>query len=304
MKEKWPRILNIVSIILIIVCIVMIFSLKNEINELKRVINQNQSMLQSNISSISSSLRNELDQQANLINDSGWTVAAIDSENKTVDMDFYVVPKTYSPEKTKASIICNEDEYAMNLENGRYVARITLPLFEQTSVSYVNFMEGDTVRSQELTWYINPRHDVIPDVYMNHFGSMTQNYGKDTITRVYTGSVEIDYDHKLMGKSIENVKVAVAVDGKEIWSDNPKLEVVSTDTYSSHYRVPFEQTFEIKKGAALLVYAEATDQNGWVYRSVLEDATISDKGNALPNGSLTLESDIYDVDGNLIFKAE
>ena len=219
-------------------------------------------------------------------------------------MDFHVVPKTYSPEKTKASIICNENKYAMNLENGRYVARIRLPLFEQTSVSYVNFMEDDTVRSQELTWHINPRHDVIPDVYMNHFGSMTQDYGKDTITRVYTGSVEIDYDHKLMGKSIENVKVAVAVDGKEIWSDNPKLEVVSTDTYSSHYRVPFEQTFEIKKGAALLVYAEATDQNGWVYRSVLEDATISDKGNALPNGSLTLESDIYDVDGNLIFKAE
>ena len=82
------------------------------------------------------------------------------------------------------------------------------------------------------------------------------------------------------------------------------MEVVSIDTYSSHYRVPFEQTFEIKKGAALLVYAEATDQNGWVYRSVLEDATISDKGNALPNGSLSLESDIYDLDGNLIFKAE
>ena len=86
MKEKWPRILNIVSTILIIVCLVMIFTLKNEVNDLKRVINQNQSMLQSNISSISSSLRNELDRQASLINDSGWTVAAIDTENKTVDI--------------------------------------------------------------------------------------------------------------------------------------------------------------------------------------------------------------------------
>ena len=117
-------------------------------------------------------------------------------------------------------------------------------------------------------------------------------------------NIEIDYDHKLMGKSIEAVKVVVAVDGEEIWSDNPKLEVVSTDTYSSHYSAPFEQTFEIKKGATLLIYAEATDQNGWVYRSVIEDATISDKGNALSNAPLSLESDIYDVDGNLIFKAE
>lgn len=304
MKEKWPKILNIVSIILLIACVVMIFSLKNEINELRRVVNQNQSMLQSNISAISSSIRNELDQQASLINDSGWTVAAIDTENKTVDMDFYVVPKTYNPEKTKASIICNEKEYSMNLENGRYVARIAIPLFEQTSVSCVNFNEDGTVRSQELTWYINPRYDVIPDVYMHHSGSMTQNYGKDTITRAYSGDIEIDYDHKLMGTSVDKVKVVVAVDGKEIWSDNPKLEVVSTDTYSSHYRVPFEQTFEIKKGATLLVYAEATDQNGWVYRTVLEDATISDKGNALPNGSLNQGSDIYDVDGSLIFKAE
>ena len=304
MKEKWPRILNIVSTILIIVCLVMIFTLKNEVNDLKRVINQNQSMLQSNISAISSSLRNELNQQASLINDSGWTVAAIDTENKTVDMDFYVVPKTYSPEKTKASIICNNNEHSMNLENGRYVATIALPLFEQTSVSCVNFMEDGIVRSQELTWYINPRHDVIPDVYMHHSGSMTQNYGKDTITRAYSGNIEIDYAHKLMGKSIEAVKVVVAVDGEEIWSDHPKLEVVSTDTYSSHYSAPFEQTFEIKKGATLLIYAEATDQNGWVYRSVIEDATISDKGNALSNAPLSLESDIYDVDGNLIFKAE
>ena len=304
MKEKWPRILNIVSTVLIIVCIVMIFILKNEVNDLKRVINQNQSMLQSNISAISSSLRNELDRQASLINDSGWTVAAIDTENKTVDMDFYVVPKTYSPEKTKASIICNDNEYPMNLENGRYVATIALPLFEQTSVSCVNFNEDGTVRSQELTWHINPRHDVIPDVYMHHYGSMTQNYGKDTITRAYSGNIEIDYDHKLMGKNIENVKVVLAIDGEEIWSDNPKVEVVSTDTYSSHYSVPFEQNFEIKKGAALLVYAEATDQNGWVYRTILEDATISDKGNALSNAPLSLESDIYDAEGNLIFRAE
>ncbi len=304
MKSKWQSILNIVSAILIVVCLVTIFLMKNEIDELKRIVNQNQSMLQSSISSISSSIRNELNEQASLINDGGWTAASIDTENKTVDIDFYVVPKTYSPEKTKAAIICNGNEYSMNLENGRYIAKITLPIFEQASVSHVNFTEDNTVRSQELTWHINPRHDVVPRVYMNHFGSMTQNYGKDTITRTYTGSIEIDYDHELMGNRIESVKVAAAVDGKEVWSDTPEVEVVSVDTYSSHYRVPFEQNLEIEKGAALLIYAEATDQNGWVYRTILEDSTISDKGNALPNGSLNLESDIYDVKGNLIFKAE
>lgn len=304
MKDKWPKLLNIVSLILIIVCIIMNISMRNEINELERIINQNQSMLQSSISAISGSIRNELDEQASLINDSGWTVSDIDTENKTVAFDFYVVPKTYSPERTVASIICNGSEYSMDLENGRYVATITLPIVEQTAVSHVNFMEDGIIRTQELNRYIIPRHDIVPSAYIHHSGSMRQDYGGSTIKRTYSGFIDIDYEHKLMGKSIEAVRITAVIDGKEVWSDKPKIEVKSSDVYSSHYRVPIEQTLEIENGATLLMYVEAIDQNGWIYRTVLEDAIISDKGNALYNKSLSEESDIYDADGNLLFKAE
>ena len=261
-------------------------------------------MLQSNISAISSNIHYELEQQASIVSDSGWDTKDIDFDNKTVVFDCYVIPKSYNPQHTTATILCNGEEVPMTLENGKYTAKITLSMFEDINIDGVNFIDNGIVNTQKLNWHINPKYDLIPTAYIYYSGSWSQDYG-ETITRKYSGYIDIDFEHKTFSEGIKELKVYMLIDGKEVWSDNPKIETLYNDGYIQSCRADIQQNFELKRGSTILMYAEATDYNGWVYRTILEDATIGEKGNSIPNNDIQQsEADIYDAEGNLLYKAD
>jgi len=302
MKEKWQKILNILSFVLLVVCFVRIGWLNNEISNLRNTMNNNRSMLQSSIDAISSNVRYELEQASNLLSDSSWNTGGLNVEDKTATFDCYVVPKVYSPEKTEATLVCNGEEYPMTLENSRYIAEITLPLFEESVVSGVQFSEDGTIRTQQLNWHINPRYDMVPTAYVNYSGSTRQNYEGTDIIRTYSGSAEIDFEHKGFAKINKDAQIVFLINGKEVWCHKPVLEEQYTDDYISHYTAEIEQSFKIKRGDTIEMYIEFSDSNGWRYRSIMEDATVGEKGNPVPNREYYhAEADIYDADGNKVF---
>ena len=304
MKEKWQKILSVATFVLLVFCVIRIMRLETDIANLKNTVNNAQSMLQSNISAISSNIRYELEQQTSLVSDSGWSTADLDLENKTVVLDCYVVPKTYNPQKTQVSLLCNNTEYPMMLENGRYVAEITLPVTEDIIVSGVNFTEYETISTEKVYWHITPRYDLIPQAQIYYSGSSTHNYDK-VISKKYSGYIDIDFEHKTYAKSIEKLDVYMEIDGKEVWHETPELEIMYEDGYISNYRAKIQQNFELERGSTVFMYAVATDNNGWKYRVVLEDATVSEKGNFMPNNDfIQYGADIYDADGELVMKAE
>ena len=134
MKDRWQKIFNVVSLILLVVCFMRIGGLKDDIRNLKNDVNNTQSMLQSSIDSISSNVRYEMEQANNLLSDSSWNTGGLDIENKTATLYCYVVPKVYTPEKTVATIMHNGNEIPMTLENGRYVAEFDVPLFNNCTI--------------------------------------------------------------------------------------------------------------------------------------------------------------------------
>ena len=303
MKDKWQKIISIVCVILLVVCVFRIGGLENEVADLKHQLLNTQSMLQSNISAISSKIRYELEQQSSLVSDSGWNTADLNLKDKTVVMECFVVPKSYNPDKTQASLICNETEYPMTLENGRYVTDINLSITEEITVSGVNFTEDGTISTEKLYWHINPQQDLIPSMLMYYSGSVSQNYDK-VITKKYSGHIDIDFEHKGFSKELEKLDVYMLIDDKEVWHGTPQLEMMYDDSYITNYRAEIQQNFEMQRGSKVLMYAEAVDANGWIYRIVLEDATVGEKGNFIPNRDFSqYEADIYDADRNLIFKA-
>ncbi len=303
MKEKWQKILNILSFVLLVVCFVRIGWLNNEISNLRNTMNNNRSMLQSSIDAISSNVRYELEQANNLLSDSSWSTGGLNIEKKTATLDCYVVPKVYNPQKTTSTIICNGTEYPMMLENGRYIAEITLPIFEESVVSSVQFSEDGTIRTQQLNWHINPRYDMVPTAYVIYSGSTRQNYEGNKITRTYSGHVEIDFEHKGLVSKIKDAEINVLIDAKKVWKDTPQIEEQYRDDYIAHYIMQMEQSFEVKKGTKIETYVQFTDDNGWIYRSVLEDVTIADDGTPEENREYYHpEAEIYDADGNLLFE--
>ena len=166
MKDRWQKIINILTLLLLIVCFVKIGWLQNDIQNLKNTVNNNRSMLQSSIDSISSNVRYEMEQANNLLSDSSWNTGGLDVENKTATLYCYVVPKVYNPEKTVATIIHNGNEVPMTLENGRYVAEFAVSLFDDCNIENVQFREDGTIRTQQLNWMLNPRYDLVPTAYV------------------------------------------------------------------------------------------------------------------------------------------
>ena len=103
----------------------------------------------------------------------------------------------------------------------------------------------------------------------------------------------------------KDVEIVTLVNGKEADRTRPELEELRNDEYMSNYRAEIEQSYEVKTGDTIEMYATFIDDNGWEYRSVLEDVTIGKKGELIENREhYNAEADIYDADGNLLFAVE
>ena len=301
MKEKWQKVINITTLILLIVCVVKIVSIEDKLSALKNTVNNNHSMLQNSIGSISSNIRYELEQQSSLVVDSGWSTRDLNLEEKTVTLDCYIVPKTYNPQKTTASILCNSAEIPMILENGRYTAEITLSLSDEYNISKVSFTEDGTISTHQLNWRISPADDLVPTAYMTFSGSSRHSYSGKNIKRTYEGYVEIDLVHKGFNTKIKQAEITVLIDGKEALKEQPEIELLVENEYTDMYRLYFNNSFDITHGSTLEMYVNVVDNNGWRYHNTLENILIAKNGSPQHISSYNAYADIYDSENNLIF---
>lgn len=302
MKEKFSAVYKIVCLVLLAVCCVKMLSMQNDIDRLQRDVDNYYSMVNSSIDSISSSVRYQLEEANNLLSDSGWTTEMVDLEEKTAVLSCYVLPKEYSPQDTSAAIICNGREIPMTLEKGSYTAQITLSLFDEVDVTNVQFTENGTVRTQQLNWHINPRYDMVPAAYMDFSGSHHSQFKKENIAVTYSGFVNIDFEHKGLVEQLETVEVVMLVNDEEIFNSQLPLKPMHSDEYIACYNADLEHSFELKRGDTFKMYAQFCDSNGWVYKRIIEDSTVGEKGNLLSNlKSHYSEADIYDKDGKLLY---
>ena len=302
MKEKSQKAFNILILILLVLCLFKMNTMNQEITRLRNTINSNYNSIQNSINSISNNVRYQMEEANNLLGDSGWNTGGLNMEEKTATISCYVVPKVYNPKETAATIICNNEAMPMTLKDGKYIAELVVPLFEQTIIDNVQFKENGTIRTQQLDWSINPRYDMIPTAYMYYSGGTSHSYKGDIITRKYTGYAEVDFAHNGIVKNIKDTEIVMLLNGKEVLCINPDLEqLLDTEDYAS-YRTRFEHSIEVKEGDTIELYMTFTDDNGWTYRGVLEDITIGAQGDPMPEHHQA-ESDIYDAEGNLLFNA-
>ena len=302
MKEKWQKVLNITTFILLIVCIVKIVSIEDKLSALKNTVNNNHSMLQNSIGTISSNIRYELEQQASLVIDSGWSTKDLNLEEKTVTLDCYVIPKTYNPQKTTASILCNGTEIPLTLENNRYTAEIKLFLSEEYNISNVSFTEDGTISTHQLNWRISPADDLVPTAYMSFSGSSRHSCSGKNIKRTYEGYVEIDLVHKGFNTKIKQAELTVIIDGKEALKEQPEIDLLVENEYTDMYRFYVNNSFDITSGSTIEMYVDVIDNNGWRYHTILENILITKDGSPQHISPYNAYADIYDSDNNLIFK--
>ena len=94
------------------------------------------------------------------------------------------------------------------------------------------------------------------------------------------------------------------LNGVETMRSTPKLEEINSNEDIAHYRTEFNQTLEVKVGDTVEMYMTVKDENGWIYRGILEVVEVGQDGNhKYTHDGFPAEADIYDADGNLLFEA-
>ena len=303
MNNKLQKLFNIVLCILLVLCLMQMNTMNQELKSLRNTMNNQYNSIQNSVNAISSNVRNQMEEANNLLTDSGWSTGGLNIEDKTAILSCYVVPKEYSPKGTVAELICNDKAVPMQLVNGKYVAEITLPLFEDMQISTVQFTENGAIRTQQLNWHISPRYDMVPSVYMYHSGGNGYTYRGENITKYYDGYLEIDVVHNGLAKNLKEAEIVTLLNGVETMRSTPKLEEINSNEDTAHYRTEFNQTLEVKAGDTVEMYMTVKDENGWIYRGILEDVEVGQDGNhKYTHDGFPAEADIYDADGNLLFE--
>ena len=318
MKQYIPTIISILSCILVVVSMIKIAQLEEQLNLMRNETSGRFSSLQSSISSISSNVSATLEEQANLLAASSYTVDNLDLAKRTVDITCCITPKIYQPDGTTATIVCNDKEYAMTLKEGSYQATFPIPLVESSMVEQVAFVKDGTVSTQSLQWYLSPRDEYLPYMFASFHGRSSSSNGNWFIT-TYDGSIDVTVEQKGgIENTVETLDLVQYVNGEEVYRESMlDLPQENTSYFGKQFNSslnsedPFDLTYKLDKsfetpaGGKMRLCVEMTDGTDLTYRCIIDGQTLDENGTRLEDDDFFRhECSIYDENNKLLYGSE
>ena len=251
-----------------------IADLKHQVNQLQCNLSNRVSEVQSSVQNISSEVYRQLEKEASLLADSGWNYGEVNLDDYTVELQCSISPKEYQPEVTEAVLVSEAGEYPMTLENGAYIAKIEIPIFEESQVLKVQFREDGLVRTEALNWYLSPRYECLPTAFVESGGwSFSRN--EDVWVLDLNGEVNIFLENKGGKFRAEEILLIQCIDGEEISREELPMEQMSAPDYYCE----LEKKIEVPFGCTFDLYIEVVDNYGLHHRNWLEHKIVDDAGN-------------------------
>ncbi len=332
MKKYIPTILTGAACALLAATLVQNMQLKEEVQQLNNNLSNRITNVESSINRITYNIQNTLEEGAALLLSDEWYFENADIEAGTVTAVLEVVPKEYHPEKTKATIICGDQEYPMTLQNGVYQTKVDVSLFKETYVSSVAFEEDGVIRRESLNWGLTPRYEFLPVVHAHFSGGSSGSHKDGIYTLQFDGDIRLNIDHTIGEDEIQSITVVEMLDNEitsrteismeEFWEQNDgnglesireaagqpatpvadyaPLDVYSKERVNSSYRVELDRKkVSIPYGSTYAMYVEVTDGYDLIHRSWVERIQILENGNRADNdhwwnGS---EASVFNADG-------
>lgn len=318
MKKNWQSILTVIMAILLIVCLIQINSLTDRVNQLNTNFTSQINIVRDSINNISRSVNDSLEQQASILSDAVWEYGKIDLEKRTAEVEVTITPKEYDT-NTHAYVSVGTQSFPLTLNNGSFVGTLELPLFQETYLDKVRFVEGNDTRTEKLDWYFAPMDEALPSIYADLSFNYSQTTVKDGKCQVnLNGDLNVNIDGA-NGVQIENIVLAVS-DGKndimrkditnEVSSDRdgsmtPEAALSMASGESRYFYYSVNENLTLESNNKYTVYCELIDANGLCYRSELLELNVDDKSASL--GDVTdcgSRASVYDSKGNLLYKEQ
>lgn len=307
MKERLKNILLVINTILLAVCLLQIKDLKTDLSNMKSNTSSQLSSILTNINNSYAYIEETLEKEASIVSKAEWEFGNIDVREGTVEVRAYVIPKEYQPDVTQAFFLCGDEEVAAEYKDGKYEVTMNVSLFKDVSIPSVLFKENEMIRTTSLDWFFNPRNELLPYVYAYNHGSVSFGKSKDKEnmgTWIFSGDLDIDVVAKNIEEfEVEKVEVIRYIDETEVERMDIMMDaMVAHNTFSYNWN----PTYEIPYGSRQDIFVDVTMRCGMVYRSMISSSGIDEQGNPLEDNIdlVSMESYIYDTDGNLLYGVE
>jgi len=307
MKGKFWQIITIVMCIALVFCVVQIDKMNSQLDQLQSNISHQMRDINNGINSIYNNVNNKLEEQVAFLSASAWHFGDADYKAQVVPVEVEITPKEYNPEKTKATLICNDKSYPMNLAGGTYYAQLKLGFFDTMKIDKVLFETDGVVRTELLGWSIVPRYDFLPIVNIDSSCTYYGNPNKATgIYAVeYVGGLNMNIANIRPEQNPNKTTVYVYIDDKLVNTEtltwDPNMQ--ESDEYYTHGYAEYKERFEVPYGSTLEIYG-AVQIDGLYHVCKLEQISVAENGNLKePTEEWRwrgAEGDIYDSTGKLL----
>lgn len=318
---------NILVAILVVVCVLCVFSIFQLISVKQSVSNIEQNL--NNISANISNLRSEMSYDINntiyednsLLISSDFTFENIDSDNMTADITVKLVPKEFT-EESSAVLICNGEEYAMTLLQGEFNATIGTGIFTDVNISRVIINTDGQQQTEILDWQVAPVYQLLPiiDAHLERNSSYSKSKYKHTAnlamyvyypatSRVLTAEVHLMVDGKVQ-ETIQLIKDSEPLSNNIYYDQDdevmPEYAGDGYRDYDMYVELGDELTIDMTVPATYEWQLEARDNNGLVYKQVLQRLVFDGLGNVddMLGHGFGEQMQIFDESGNLLYTYE
>lgn len=319
MKKHITLIVAVISCLLCAVCLYRISELNNEIKNLQGSYNNGMNDISRSISRIYSTIDAKLEEQANLVASTEAEYGELSIENKTVSLKYSIVPKEYS-DKTTVFVVCNDVEYPMTLENGKFTAEITLPLFEESKITAVKLINDGIIQTQADASYYTPKGEFLPSLYTNYYGSSSLTRKDGNYVQKYNGQFEINFNCNTSFTQVQTIYLIEVLDGEvisktEIPKNTTAFQINTSNGHSTAtvvypdnqetttYYFLVDNDPVIPSGSTYELYVEVVDNHNLHHVRLADKVITHDDGPSPEFDELYhhLEALIYDENGNLLY---
>ena len=295
--KRLTVLINLLMVVALVFCIVQIKDLERQINNLRNSINNVDRNLSYQMSSIYNNVQSMLEEEANQLTMSDWEYGEIDIVNETAEIICTVVPKEYNPDTTSVKLLSEHQEVLMEYSDGKYTAKMNLPLFGISEIEQVNLIDNGIIRTQQLGWAISPKDQAMLWTFTRFSGEGRGTYGKESYTWKPNGHIHINIEKKgtfeikkidvvemMDGKEISRTAVDITSEGQKAYAEKiskqgyavpesvVSLEQADTSTCNgfAEFYYPFSKEIVVPNGSEYIVYVDITDGYDLTYRCVAD----------------------------------
>ncbi len=252
-----------------------------------------------------------------LLNASSHRYGNVDYRSGTVELYVTLSPRELAPKETKATLLVNGAEQSMELKGSDFIAKLDLPLFEDSRIDSVILSTNGKKQSERLNWSFEPDEQFLLQLYSDFDGDKWIS-PQDTSTCAWNmrGNLTVQVDQKGgLSSEIEDISLVHLVDGEEverrsllaplkedgvvIFGDKDRVSITKDDPYTLVCEM--DRSFSAPKGTTLELCLELLDSNGLLYREWLDSMDIDHSGKL--NLKVPARSpQLFDGDGNLLWE--